>query len=540
MGDGRRWGMAAGMAGAAMAHAAWRCATSPHAPGRCRRSAGACRRSRRCRSTAPASRGRGWRMSATACWSIAIWSRSTPIPIRARRRGSCAIHLTGNMERFMWAFDGVKLNAVTAPIPFREGERVRVTLVNDTMMAHPIHLHGHFFELVTGHGDHAPRKHTVNVAPGGTVTFDLTADAPGDWAFHCHMLYHMHAGMMQVVSVRPIPPPERGRERAAGDAGARRGADARHGRDADARHADARARQGRAEGQGEAAAGETANRRARRLPAGACGDGPLQPARRDRGKRCRRCTTCRGMAPASSPAAPRLPPRCRAVGTDQPAGDAPPPAPPRDLAAARFYDPAAMAAADRADARRAWRHDLRPGPVRPRRGAGARRARRLSLGRRGLVRRRHPPAGRQERGRRQHRDRVDARRGAGALFAGDRPLCRSCRPACGRTSAPVPSGPMRRSASRGWRPIGSRSRARCSCRTRAIVLGRVEAYYDQRVTQRLILQPRAELNLAAQDVPASGIAAGLVGARNSACACATRSSASSRLMSACRGNTGGG
>ena len=113
------------------------------------------------------------------------------------------IHLTGNMERYMWAFDGVKLNAVTAPIPFRQGERVRVTLVNDTMMAHPIHLHGHFFELVTGHGDHAPRKHTINVAPGGTATFDLTADAPGDWAFHCHLLYHMHAGMMQVVTVRP-------------------------------------------------------------------------------------------------------------------------------------------------------------------------------------------------------------------------------------------------------------------------------------------------------------------------------------------------
>ncbi len=113
------------------------------------------------------------------------------------------IHLTGNMERYMWAFDGVKLNAVTAPIPFRRNERVRVTLVNDTMMAHPIHLHGHFFELVTGHGDHAPRKHTINVAPGGTATFDVTTDAVGDWAFHCHLLYHMHAGMMQVVTVRP-------------------------------------------------------------------------------------------------------------------------------------------------------------------------------------------------------------------------------------------------------------------------------------------------------------------------------------------------
>jgi len=114
------------------------------------------------------------------------------------------IHLTGNMERYMWSFDGVALSEVTKPIPFTKDERVRITLVNDTMMNHPIHLHGHFFELVTGHGDHAPRKHTVNVMPGGRVTFDLTADAPGDWAFHCHMLYHMHAGMMQVVTVRPL------------------------------------------------------------------------------------------------------------------------------------------------------------------------------------------------------------------------------------------------------------------------------------------------------------------------------------------------
>ena len=113
------------------------------------------------------------------------------------------IHLTANMERYMWSFDGVKMNEVKAPIPFLKDERVRVTLVNDTMMSHPIHLHGHFFELVTGHGEYAPRKHTVNVLPGGKVTFDVTTDAVGDWAFHCHMLYHMHAGMMQVVSVRP-------------------------------------------------------------------------------------------------------------------------------------------------------------------------------------------------------------------------------------------------------------------------------------------------------------------------------------------------
>ncbi|PZO76267.1 MAG: copper-binding protein [Sphingomonas hengshuiensis] len=113
------------------------------------------------------------------------------------------IHLTGNMERYMWAFDGEKLSEVKKPIPFLKDERVRVTLVNDTMMGHPIHLHGHFFELVTGHGEYAPRKHTIQVQPGGTATFDVTTDAVGDWAFHCHMLYHMHAGMMQVVSVRP-------------------------------------------------------------------------------------------------------------------------------------------------------------------------------------------------------------------------------------------------------------------------------------------------------------------------------------------------
>lgn len=113
------------------------------------------------------------------------------------------IHLTGNMERYMWSFDGVKLSEPAEPIPFRHNERVRVRLVNDTMMQHPIHLHGHFFELVTGHGAWSPRKHTVNVQPGGTATFDVTLGAQGDWAFHCHNLYHMTAGMMRVVTVRP-------------------------------------------------------------------------------------------------------------------------------------------------------------------------------------------------------------------------------------------------------------------------------------------------------------------------------------------------
>jgi CopA family copper-resistance protein len=114
------------------------------------------------------------------------------------------IHLTGNMERFMWSMDGEKLSENPEPYRFARNERVRLRLINDTMMTHPMHLHGHFFEIVNGHGASQPMKHTVKVLPGGFIDLDLTADAPGDWAFHCHLLYHMHAGMMRVVTVRPL------------------------------------------------------------------------------------------------------------------------------------------------------------------------------------------------------------------------------------------------------------------------------------------------------------------------------------------------
>lgn len=114
------------------------------------------------------------------------------------------IHLTGNMERFMWSMDGQQLSENPEPYRFARNERVRMRLINDTMMTHPMHLHGHFWEIVNGHGSHQPLKHTVRVLPGGFIDLDLTADAPGDWAFHCHLLYHMHAGMMRVVKVRPL------------------------------------------------------------------------------------------------------------------------------------------------------------------------------------------------------------------------------------------------------------------------------------------------------------------------------------------------
>jgi len=126
----------------------------------------------------------------------------TPFHDRRVPTRTLDIHLTANMERYMWSFDGVKLSDGAQPIAFRHMERVRVNLINDTMMPHPIHLHGHFFQLVTGKDEYDPVKHTVNVLPGGKVSFDLTADALGDWAFHCHMLIHMHTGMMRVVTVR--------------------------------------------------------------------------------------------------------------------------------------------------------------------------------------------------------------------------------------------------------------------------------------------------------------------------------------------------
>ncbi|PLK23175.1 copper resistance system multicopper oxidase [Porphyrobacter sp. TH134] len=113
------------------------------------------------------------------------------------------LHLTGNMERYMWSFDGEMYSTVRdRPIRFAWNERVRVKLVNNTMMAHPIHLHGMFFTLVNGEdAAHQPRKNIVIVQPGASAQFDLTANEPGDWAFHCHLLYHMHGGMMQTVTV---------------------------------------------------------------------------------------------------------------------------------------------------------------------------------------------------------------------------------------------------------------------------------------------------------------------------------------------------
>ncbi|MES1944501.1 CopA family copper-resistance protein [Salinisphaera sp. PC39] len=113
------------------------------------------------------------------------------------------IHLTGNMERYMWSFDGVKYTDADSPIDFPYGERVRLIMVNDTMMEHPIHLHGMFMELENDQGEYLPFKDTISVLPGSRVSLLVTANEPGRWAFHCHFLYHMDMGMFRVVRVIP-------------------------------------------------------------------------------------------------------------------------------------------------------------------------------------------------------------------------------------------------------------------------------------------------------------------------------------------------
>jgi CopA family copper-resistance protein len=121
----------------------------------------------------------------------------TPDPREPERE--IQLHLTGNMTRYLWSFDGIRF-ADAEPLRLRLGERLRITLINDTMMHHPIHLHGMWSDLETGDGARIPRKHTVSVPPGARVSYLVTADAPGSWAYHCHLLYHM-LGMMREVRV---------------------------------------------------------------------------------------------------------------------------------------------------------------------------------------------------------------------------------------------------------------------------------------------------------------------------------------------------
>ena len=109
------------------------------------------------------------------------------------------LHLTGNMERYMWSINGIKYTD-SQPLQFHYGERLRITFINDTMMNHPMHLHGLWSDLETGDDNHLVRKHTVIVQPGSKISYRVTVDAKGYWAYHCHMLYHM-GGMFRKVIV---------------------------------------------------------------------------------------------------------------------------------------------------------------------------------------------------------------------------------------------------------------------------------------------------------------------------------------------------
>lgn len=113
---------------------------------------------------------------------------------------SVELHLTGNMERYVWGFDGIPYEKAE-PVRFNYGERVRVVLANDTMMEHPIHLHGMWSDIEDEDGAFHVRKHTVSVPPGHVRSFRVSADALGRWAFHCHMLLHMELGMFREVHV---------------------------------------------------------------------------------------------------------------------------------------------------------------------------------------------------------------------------------------------------------------------------------------------------------------------------------------------------
>ncbi len=128
--------------------------------------------------------------------------------LRARYRGvdgrpptrEIELHLSGNMDRYIWGFNGQKFSSAQ-PVELKLGERVRFVLINDTMMEHPIHLHGLWSELENGHGEFNPYKHTIIVKPAERLSYLVSVDTPGRWAYHCHLLYHMEAGMFRTVVV---------------------------------------------------------------------------------------------------------------------------------------------------------------------------------------------------------------------------------------------------------------------------------------------------------------------------------------------------
>ena len=138
-------------------------------------------------------------------WRVLTYSQLRALEEPSDRRPPTRqfdLHLTGNMHKYIWGFDGKKWSQSNM-IRFQYGERLRINMINDTMMSHPIHLHGMWMDLYAGAKDYGdnPRKHTVIVQPAELLTVDISVDAPGQWAFHCHLLFHMEAGMFRTVAV---------------------------------------------------------------------------------------------------------------------------------------------------------------------------------------------------------------------------------------------------------------------------------------------------------------------------------------------------
>jgi CopA family copper-resistance protein len=144
--------------------------------------------------------GVGLRANGRRTLTVADLRTLFPDPDGREPERSVELHLTGHMERYIWSFDGIRFSQ-SEPVPLRYGERVRFVLVNDTMMEHPIHLHGMWSDLEDEQGNFHLRKHTISIPPGTKRTYRVTADAPGRWAYHCHLLYHMVAGMFREIRV---------------------------------------------------------------------------------------------------------------------------------------------------------------------------------------------------------------------------------------------------------------------------------------------------------------------------------------------------
>lgn len=130
-----------------------------------------------------------------------------PTTLKSGSTRDITLRLTGDMRRYLWSFNGKTLSEEST-IPVRHGEVLRIEFINDTMMHHPLHLHGHFFRVLNRHGSHSPLKHTVDIPPMGKRTIEFLANEPGDWFFHCHLLYHMDAGMARVFSYRASVDPD--------------------------------------------------------------------------------------------------------------------------------------------------------------------------------------------------------------------------------------------------------------------------------------------------------------------------------------------